>query len=84
MGARKREGEVLAIEKRKCYDGIISTHYEIIEYRLLFEYTCELGWINWEGPTSAQYYNEKLNLGHESLVNSSTCPCVCVCLSWSI
>lgn len=45
LEARKREGETLATYKRKC-DGDISTLYEITEYRLVFEYTCELKWIN--------------------------------------
>ena len=42
LEARKREGEALAMDKRRRY-GIISTHYEITEDSLVFEYTCELG-----------------------------------------
>lgn len=64
LGARRSKGDLLAVDKRKCYDGIISAHFEIMEYRLVSECTYESERVNEERPTSlTQYYNENRNLG---------------------
>lgn len=64
LGGRRSKGDLLAVDKIKCYDGIISTHFEIMEYRLVSECTYESGRVNGERPTFlTQYYNENRNQG---------------------